>query len=109
MPRIVDKIIINDGVLRSFRRIIRGYFEGVEEVMEGGETLGREIEHWDWATEPDALDFLKDQESDCAVVDAACHLFITQLAEFHKKQMIRNDAMRLWIDKMLASQKPPTP
>lgn len=103
-PRIVDKIIINDGALEAFRQIIKGYFKGIEVVMDGSNTLGQEIEANGWATEQEAKDFLSEQESDCLMIDSACHLFISQLRDFHSKQMSRNEAMRLWIDQMLAKQ-----
>jgi hypothetical protein len=106
MPYIRNKIIINDGVLLSFWFIVKGWLKGIGVVMEKGEFLAEEIEENGWLLEPDAIDFLHDQENDCAVIDAACHLFITQLADYHKKQMIRNDAMRLWVDAKLQQKQP---
>lgn len=106
-PGVRDKIIINSGGLKSFSHIIKGFFEGIDESLNAGEFAAREIENNDWLFEPAALDFLKDQESDCAVIDAACNLFVSQLLDFHKKQLMRNDAMRLWVDKKLQQQKQP--
>jgi hypothetical protein len=107
MPGVRDKILINQLGLASFADIIRGLFDGIDDAMNAGEFIAREIEHYGWLFEADAQDFLKDQESDCAVIDAASNLFVSQLIDFHKKQLIRSDAMRLWVDKKLANQTTP--
>jgi hypothetical protein len=103
-PYASDKIIINNGNLLSFWSIIKGLFKGIRRAMDGSEFIAQEIEEHGWLTEPEALEFLKEQEEDCAKIDAACSEFIKAQIDFHSRQADRTDRMRRWFDSKLAQR-----
>ena len=105
MPRIPNKIIINDFGIKSFLLIIKGYLLGILAVLKGSKNIGWEIEDGGFGGEPEAMKFLAEQQIWCANVDDACKDFIAALAEAHAAQMQRNDTMRLWVDKMRAQKQ----
>ena len=106
MPGVKNKLIINGNGLRAFGQIIKGWFRGIGTVIEGSEFLAEEIEDNNWLWEPEALEFKKEQETDCAEIDAACQTFIEALSKFHANQMDRNNRMRQWVDKKLSQKTP---
>ena len=107
MPRMVDKIIINSGGLRSFRQIMKGWFAGIGTVMLDTQTLADEIESHGWGDDLEAKAILERQVGICKEADEACVKFIKALNKCHSEQMKLNEQTRVWIDVKLAAQNQP--
>lgn len=101
MPLAPDKIRINSGDIAGDDDISTGNAKAIQRAYTNALVLGEEMEKHGWLLEPQALDFLKRQETLCAQYEG-------DYFEHHKHQQehlkamreLVND-MRLWVDKML--------